>query len=302
MAKGYTPNVRWHQRRDGTLVFIEGVAYARWAEDSAFQGVFTIGQDITARLEAEAARLDEEAARREKEVSMREELAEQVHAATTELRNLSRRLLLVQEEERRRLALELHDEIGQVLTGLTFQIAAAQGNGGEATLDDVNVTVRGLTEQVRQLALNLRPQVLDRYGLLVAVQWHVERFQAATGITVHLQEHEVAQERYPPEVEIAAFRVVQEALTNIARYAEVQEARVTLISDNNLLLVINDHGRGFDPDEDRESSGVGGMRERVSLLGGSFVLETAPGQGVHITAEFPLDAGMQRNATEETAS
>ena len=92
---------------------------------------------------------------------------------------------------------------------------------------------------------------------------------------------------------------MQEALTNIARYAEVEEAWVTLIRDDTLVLVIYDHGRGFDPTLHRESSGLGGMRERVALLGGRFVVETAPGQGVHITAEFPLDAGERPSSGEE---
>ncbi|MFT4040378.1 MAG: PAS domain S-box protein [Thermomicrobiales bacterium] len=216
-----------------------------------------------------------------------ETLQRRVREATAELRTLSRRLLLVQEEERRKLALELHDEIGQALTGLTFQLAAAEGRG-DGALAEVNVTVQALTEQVRQMALELRPQVLDRYGLLAAIEWFRTRYQATTGITVHLREQNVAQRRYPPEIEIAAFRVVQEALTNVARHAGVGEAWVSLFSDGVLLAAIRDEGRGFDAAQVRDSSGVGGMQERVHLLGGAFDLETAPGEGVRITAEFPL--------------
>jgi two-component system sensor histidine kinase UhpB len=228
---------------------------------------------------------------RQSEASLQMRVAD----ATQELRTLSRRLLLVQEEERRRLALELHDEIGQVLTGLTFQLAAAHGQNSAAAVSEANNTVQRLTEQVRQLALDLRPVVLDSHGLLAAVEWHLVRFQQRTGITVHLS-HENVSQRYAPEVEIAAFRVVQEAMTNIARHADVSDAWVTLFSESQLLVVISDQGRGFNPEQIGESSGLGGMRERVELLGGSWVLEAAPGAGVHITAEFPLDVPVAADA------
>ncbi len=280
--EGQALNVRWHVRKDGSRVFIDGTSYARRLEDGTFQGVFKVGQDVTERVLAEAARREDEANRREM-------LEAEVATATVELRTLSRRLLLVQEEERRRLALELHDEIGQVLTGLTFQLAAAQAQSGVSVLDEAATTVQTLTEQVRQMSLDLRPAVLDRYGLPAAIAWYLERYQATTGITIHLQQQDVEQRRYPPEIEIAAFRVVQEALTNIARHAGVAEAWVTLFRDGSLLLVIHDRGRGFDPAQHLESSGLGGMRERVELLGGSFELVTAPGEGVHITAAFSLE-------------
>jgi signal transduction histidine kinase len=161
--------------------------------------------------------------------------------------------------------------------------------------------VQHLTEQVRQLALDLRPAVLDRYGLLAAVEWYVGRYQATTGITIHLRQQNMAHRRISPEIEIAAFRVVQEALTNIARYAAVAEAWVTLLGNGHLLVIVQDEGRGFDPAKRVESSGLSGMQERVALLGGMFELVTAPGEGVHLTAEFPLDEQAQYVADEERA-
>jgi PAS domain S-box-containing protein len=293
---GHAPDVRWHLRKDGTYVFIEGDAYARSDGGGVFQGVFKIGQDVTGRLAAEEAQREEEAVRREDEATLREELGIQVQTATAELRTLSRRLLQVQEEERRNLALELHDEIGQVLTGLTFQLAAAAGgvNGAQA-LTDAQTTVRALTEQVRQMALDLRPQVLDRYGLLAALEWHIARFQAKTGITVHLR-HQGLEERFPPEVEIAAFRVVQEALTNVARHAGTDFATVQVYGgDGVVTLVIRDTGRGFDVEQGGASTGLGGMRERVELLGGRLEIDAMPGGGTAVIAELPGEL-----ATEET--
>jgi PAS domain S-box-containing protein len=285
---GHAPNVRWHMRKDGTYVFIEGDAYARRTEQGTFQGVFKIGQDITARLAAEEAQREEDAARREEEATLREELEVQVRAGTAELRQLSRRLLAVQEEERRKLALELHDEVGQMLTGLNFQLAAAQGLDGASALTEAQTTVQALTEQVRQLSLDLRPQVLDRYGLLAALEWHIERFQAKTGITVHLR-HQGLNRRFPPEVEIAAFRVVQEALTNVARHSGENFATVQVYGDGSLTLVIRDAGRGFDPAQADTSTGLAGMRERVELLGGKLEVEAIPGDGTAIIAELPAE-------------
>jgi PAS domain S-box-containing protein len=287
-AEGRAPNVRWHLRRDGSLVFIDGVIYARHRADGVFAGVFKVGQDVTARLRAEEALRDHEA-----------RLEQRVAEATAELRSLSRRLLIVQEEERRKLALELHDEIGQLLTGLSFQLASLDGPDGAVTLAEAKAAVQKLTDQVRQLSLDLRPAVLDGFGLLTAVKWHIERFQAITGITVHLR-HEGGDRRHAPDVEIAAFRVVQEGLTNIARYAGVREAWVTIFSDGSLLVIIKDQGQGFDSTHRREANGLTGMRERVELLGGTFELESVPGQGTTITAELPTEAPLEASVSVST--
>lgn len=214
-------------------------------------------------------------------------LQERVAAATRELSALSRRLLLVQEEERRALARELHDEIGQVLTGLQFELAAARSRG-EAALVEAEATVQALTEQVRRLSMDLRPTMLDTLGLLPALQWLIDRFQTQTGIQVDLRHHGI-ERRFRPEVEIAAYRVVQEALTNVARHAEVDRVMVNLLGDGTLGIVIRDQGRGFDPATTPTPSGLRGLRERVELLDGTVTIEAAPGAGVRVTAEFPLD-------------
>lgn len=214
-------------------------------------------------------------------------LQERVAEATTELRTLSRRLLMVQEEERRFLARELHDEVGQALTGLQFELAAARSRG-EFALAAAEATVQALTEQVRQLSMDLRPAALDAFGLLPALQWLLERFQTRTGIAVALR-HQGIERRFPPVVEIAAYRVVQEALTNVARHADVDRAMISLLGDGTLLIVIRDDGRGFDPATTPTPSGLRGLRERVELLAGTVAIDAALGAGVCITAEFPLD-------------
>jgi signal transduction histidine kinase len=247
----------------------------RWTPEEV-----TLVQSIAERCWAEVERARAEKALRESKAV----LAEQVEMATIELRLLSHRLLEVQEEERRHLARELHDEIGQVLTGLQFQLAAAAVDG---RLAEAQRTVQDLTEQVRQLSMDLRPAVLDQYGLLAAPRWYIERYGARTGIQVDLR-HEGLAQRFPPSVEIGSYRVVQEALTNVARHAGVGQATVQLLADGGVLTIaVRDEGQGFQPDG-TSGTGLSGLRERVQLLGGSLTVETAPGTGTTITAELPF--------------
>jgi PAS domain S-box-containing protein len=220
----------------------------------------------------------------------REELAERVAESTAQLRALSRQLLRIQEEERRHLARELHDEIGQVLTGLQFQLASAirQGTLDGQGIAEAETIARELASRVSALSMDLRPAVLDALGLLPALLWHIERYQARTGVTVHLR-HQGTERRLAPAVEITAYRVIQEALTNVARHAEARTATIHLLADEGVLTVaIRDDGIGFIPAEIVVAGGLGGLRERVALLGGSVVIDSEPGIGTSITCELPL--------------
>jgi len=211
-----------------------------------------------------------------------------VAAGTRELRSLSRRLLTVQEEERRFLARELHDEIGQMLTGLGFLL----GSGEEirrAQLNEARRIVSDLTEQVRQLSMDLRPATLESYGLLPALRWHLERYERQTGIRVELR-HEGLDRRFSPPVEISAYRVIQEALTNVARHSHAGSAVVQCLADQQSLTVsVLDRGSGIDLATTLRGSGLRGMRERVELLEGELTIDAVPGGGVVVTAELPLD-------------
>lgn len=289
---GVAPNVRWHLRKDGSRVFIEGAAYALRTGDGTFQGLFKIGQDVTERHQAEQARRDEEE-------QLREELATQVAEATAELRALSGRLITVQEEERRHLARELHDEIGQALTGLQLQLATATRFGDASSLVEAQAIVRELTARVSELSMDLRPSALDTLGLVPALYSHIDRYQFRTGIAVDVQYSGVDQ-RFPAAIEVAAYRVAQEALTNIARHANAKRATVRLLADATVLTVqIHDDGRGFDPAATHVAGGLSGMRERIELLGGSVWIDAAPGEGVVVTAELPLHALEDRVAMGE---
>jgi len=141
------------------------------------------------------------------------------------------------------------------------------------------------------MSLNLRPSMLDDIGLLPTLQWHFERFTNQTGIKINFKSDSF-DERFPTEIEIAAYRIIQEALTNIARYANVKEAFVGLTRQGSTLWIdVLDNGKGFDPsiDLDTPTSGLGGMRERAEIAGGYLTVKSYPNQGTQIFATLPLD-------------
>lgn len=247
-------------------------------------------------------------------VSRRDELAQlsttinQMLAAfetnNAQLQVLSRQLVAIQETERRQIALELHDEIGQYLTGLKLLLEGYEGLPEAARaqrLAQATTLVNELIGQVRELSLDLRPAMLDDFGLVPALLWLFERYESQTRVEVLFQNRLPEGERYDPEVETAAFRAIQEALTNIARHAGVSEAVVTLWRTDGLLAIkIEDQGKGFDLEkvmEEQHSSGLIGMHERVGLLGGRMDIDTVPGQGTTLSIDFPLPG--ERRITDE---
>jgi PAS domain S-box-containing protein len=229
-----------------------------------------------------------------------EEYAERLQA-------LSRRLLEVQEQERRYLARELHDEIGQLLTGLQLSLqASGRLDGPEAGqyLRESQKLVRELALHVRDLSLRLRPTMLDDLGLLPALLWLFDSYTARTQIQVAFQ-HSGLDERLGPDVETAAYRIVQEALTNVARHAQVSEVGVRAFRDNGSLhLQIEDHGPGFDVavhQNSGRSAGLSGMHERAALLGGRLGVESGPGIGTRVSAVLPIGetAGRKTRDSED---
>jgi signal transduction histidine kinase len=233
--------------------------------------------------------------------AQRASLFEQVRGERERLQSLSRRIVEVQEEERRHLARELHDEIGQLLTGVKlalemsgrFSTDTVKGN-----LSKIGATVDDLLAKVRVISLNLRPTMLDDLGLLPALLWHFENFSGQTGLSVDFK-HKGLGRRFRAEVETAGYRVIQEALTNVARHAGVKEAVVLAWIDGaSLCLQIEDRGHGFDPAAlrtDHASSGIVGMRERAFSLGGKFRLESSPEDGTVVFVVLPLDDRLEED-------
>lgn len=219
---------------------------------------------------------------------------EALKKSAEQLKTLSRRLMEVQELERRNIALELHDEIGQVLTGLklTLEVSTklpASEVGGSLT--QASGLVNELMARVRKLSLDLRPAMLDDLGLLPTLLWQIEHYTAQTHIKVNFKHSGLEKQRFAPEVETAAYRVVQEALTNVARHANVHEATVRVWTDHDKLSIeVVDEGLGFDLDTvvARETSGLTGMRERATLAGGQLKLESTVGDGTRLLAELSV--------------
>lgn len=220
-------------------------------------------------------------------------LFKQVQIGREYQQKLAKSVVNVQEEERRHIARELHDHLGQILTGLQFMLENAKNQSGEkqrADIEEIQKTIGEVIGQVREMSLNLRPGILDDMGLLPTLQWHVERFTSQTGIHVNFKSYEF-EGRFPPEVETAAYRIIQEALTNAARHSKVKEVFVGLVvQDETLWLEILDQGVGFDPSTvmKKPTSGLSGMRERASLVGGYIVIESFVNQGTQIVAALPL--------------
>ncbi|HSS20518.1 MAG TPA: PAS domain-containing protein [Pyrinomonadaceae bacterium] len=211
------------------------------------------------------------------------------------LKVLSRRLMEVQESERRKIALELHDEIGQVLTGLKLSLEIGARKPAEELAENLGrarTLVNELMARVRKLSLDLRPAMLDDLGLLPALLWHFEHYTAQTQVRVNFKHSGLEKQRFGADVETAAYRMIQEALTNVARHAEVQEATVRLSTyQQTLLIEVADCGKGFDVEStlnSGETSGLAGMRERAILLGGRMTVESTIGTGTQLTAELSL--------------
>ncbi len=230
---------------------------------------------------AELQRLNESLSR---EVSVRKDAEE-------ELRALSRRLFRAQEEERRSIAIELHDQIGQMVTGLLYVLEGAERLEPEQGAHRIRTSREIATElvsQVRNLSRTLRPSGLEEMGLVRALQSHCKQFTEQTGIAVDLA-HEDVPETLGADLSIAAFRIVQEALTNAARHAGAAVVTVRLTGmAGRLDILVEDPGKGFDLAAVQRSTGLSGMRERAALLGGRFVIDSVPGRGTRVVAELPL--------------
>lgn len=227
----------------------------------------------------------------------RERLLQTVRTGQERLGSLSRRLLTALEEQRRRIAAELHDELGQVLTAVKINLESLERMSGPAAapaqLKDAIDSVDHALERVRDLALDLRPSVLDDLGLSAALRWHVDRFARQAGVEAHLSIDAVP--RLAPGLETACFRVAQEALTNVARHAKARRAWIDLhLLPEALELRVRDDGVGFDVPAARlraaggGSMGLLGMEERVSLVGGTFELRGQLGAGTELRARFGL--------------
>jgi two-component system, NarL family, sensor histidine kinase DevS len=208
-------------------------------------------------------------------------------------RDALRRVVAAQELERARLARELHDETGQALTSILLGLKsledAVDSDDGRAAAASLRDLVVSTLQNVRRLAVELRPSALDDFGLVAALERLAATVAEQSGIGVDF-EARLDDERLTPEAETALYRIVQEALTNAVKHARASHVSITLVRKEEFaVVVVEDDGQGFDPQATRPGAlGLGGMRERMALLGGRLNVESAPGSGTTLAAEIPL--------------
>jgi PAS domain S-box-containing protein len=269
------------RHRDGTWRWVEA-SLNNLFEEPGVQAIVINFRDITERQRSE----DE-----------RNRLFKEIELARFRLEQLSRRLVEVQEVERRNLARDLHDELGQQLTALKLLLEGSPGLPPaqmQHRVQEAYARANQLQGLVRNMSMDLRPTMLDDLGLVPALLWLFERRSGLISLEVQFRHQNVEDLRFPPEIETAAYRIVQEALTNVARHSGASNAVVRLwASEDTLSVQIEDKGRGFDAEAALaagNSSGLSGMRERAGLLGGRLTIESSRGGGATLTAELPLPA------------
>ncbi|MBI2852490.1 MAG: sensor histidine kinase [Chloroflexi bacterium] len=229
-----------------------------------------------------------------------EELESRINERTTRLTEVLGRVISAQEEERRRLARELHDETAQTIGALSIALDRArldlQGASPDAVerIQEAQNAVRRLLDEIRRLILDLRPIALEDLGLVPAIRWYAESHLQERGIQTAIETHQLAA-RLPEHLEISLFRIVQEAINNIARHARAQQASIRLLLQNSVARIeVTDDGQGFNVEDvlkpHLSGRGVGlmGMQERARLLGGRFNIRSEPGKGTHVTVEVPI--------------
>jgi signal transduction histidine kinase len=242
-------------------------------------------QDITDRKRSERERLD---------------LVAKLSAANERLQSLSRRLLDAQESERRRIARELHDGIGQAITAaqLNLRVLQRRPDGAElGRLLEENIGMLGeVLQDVRHLSLDLRPPLLDDLGLVATLEWYTMQQARRAGLHAEVRA-EVDEGRIHPTLETACFRLAQEAVTNVIRHAHAQTLQVELHQENDELhLLVRDDGVGFDVEAMRQpgaratSLGLLGMEERATLIGGGIEFQSAPRRGTEVHAWMSMSA------------
>ncbi len=240
-----------------------------------------------------------------RDITGRKQAAEALQRRNLELRRLTARLADAQELERQNLARELHDQVGQGLTAISLNLNIIDQLLDSSPvelirrrLDDSLQLLEETTRQVRTVMAELRPPILDDYGLFPALRWQLEQFSARTDIESRLDGQEAAL-RLPHRVELTQFRICQEALNNIAKHSGATEVVVALtVTEQESQLLVQDNGRGFSAQDQIDASTAGHwglltMQERARSAGGSVDLFSTPGQGVRVVSRLPLEAGLQ---------
>jgi two-component system sensor histidine kinase UhpB len=278
-----------YRRKDGSLLWVDLTTALVRDAAGAPKYLVSVVQDITERKAAEARAREAEQA---------------IRSAQEQLRALTSHLQQRQEEERRRLAREIHDELAQALTALKLDVAwlsrclSAADPACRERLHDMAAMLDRLVDSVRRIGTELRPDILDDLGLAAAIEWHLQEVRKRTGMACELS---LPAEEIPLDQEraTAMYRIFQEALTNVLRHAEASRIAVRLAREADaLVLQVADDGKGMTPDRaaDHRALGLLNMQERAHLWGGAVTIASRPGQGTTVTVRLPYACPADREA------
>ena len=243
-----------------------------------------------------------------RDATQQKQMEKTLQEYVAELKRLSRKLIGVQEEERRRFSQELHDEMGQALTMLRINIASIKESlpaGSEKRikeeLADADALTKKMLTQIHEMILEMRPHMLDDLGLVPTVRWYAERMTQRLNIEI-LFTHKNWTVQPDSEISVALFRILQEALTNAARYSRAKKVRILLTQKQKFIhAVVEDDGRGFNPKEierrplRKRGIGIFSMKERAALLKGECTVESRLGKGTRIHIRIPLRKTVKKN-------
>src|SRR6266705_308430 len=273
---GHTHSITNERRLDGSTMWVEGDYMCFYDAAGRITGHFGIQRDVSDRVRA----------------------AEDLEQSRAELRALAARLQAIREEERTRIAREIHDELGQALTALKLDLAwlgkqspKSTSTSGEFRAVDLSIARRidDTMQIVRRIASELRPSVLDQLGLEAAIEYLVQDATRRTGIAVTLHADDFP--RLPDEIASHAFRIIQEALTNVARHSKATRVDVSVRRAGGVIILgVEDNGVGFTPQSlsGLRSLGLVGIRERALACGGTLMIRGEPGQGTGIAVTIPV--------------
>jgi two-component system, chemotaxis family, CheB/CheR fusion protein len=304
---GRAADERWHMSKSGKRFYVSGVLSPLHDAEGAVTGYVKIARDLTRqrRAEEELRRVNDELEVRVRErtfelakvnESLRDEISERIQTENERVR-LLRQIVRAQEDERRRIARDIHDQVGQQMTALRLNLATLdQGFGGDGELREKLEHTKAIAERldadVDFLAWELRPAALDDIGVAEAMGSFVRQWSKHSGVEAQLHTTGVDKKRLSPETEINLYRIMQEALNNTMKYAQANRVDVLLERrDNQVLLIVEDDGAGFNPSEgvggNDKGMGLIGMRERAALVGGTLEIESKPKKGTTIFVRVP---------------
>jgi two-component system sensor histidine kinase UhpB len=277
------PYNRMYLKKSGDLLPTENYKVVVFDGNGKPKFFQNIARDITERIKAEQAQ---------------NQLLEEIKQSNEQLRSLALRLLEVQELERKDIAAELHDRVGQNLTGLNLnlkilqnQLSAGLTPEAKKRLDDSLIMVEETTHKIRDVMADLNPPVLDEYGLMAAIKWYSGSFSDRTGVSTRIHGGKL-QPRLSPSVERIVFRLVQESLNNVAKHAQATLVVITVASDKKTVsLSVKDNGVGFDSNSEKQATaqphwGFLSMQKRAASIGADFSIDSTPGKGTQVSIKI----------------